>query len=241
MPNGFHDDPAIDAVFHRHTEHGEPRFWTAQWSVGWLVAHLDHDRGYAYDGDWRVMEPHVARWRRARDPKLEDAVAVAGELVAALGEVMRSNPQSKVRADRASAFLRWGAFAIVLGGYNLYTKRAGGRFERVPHPLTEDPSLLCHLPQHPELDFTFRDTAVHGSAGLPMHRAEQCVHALADAEGWIATTVPLHESAGWEALASAELDSIPSNGHLLSAMRAHAVDRGTDHVLVRGRFPVAKG
>ncbi len=49
------------------------------------------------------------------------------------------------------------------------------------------------------------------------------------------------DPAAMQALASAELDSIPSNGHLLSAMRAHAVDRGTDHVLVRGRFPVAKG
>lgn len=239
MPNGHIHDPGVDAIFHRHTEHGLPRFWTEHWSEGWLVAHLDHHRGYAYEGDWRVMEPHVDRWRGVRAPTLAEVAAVAAELVAALEEVMRSNPRSRVRADRASAFLRLGSFAIQLGGYHLYTHRAGGRFERVPHPLTEDPILLGHLARDPELDASFRHTAVVAGGGLPMHRPEQCVHALGDADAWIATTVPLHEAAGWEALASAEIDSIASDGHLLSAMRAHAVEKGTEHVLVRGRCPPA--
>jgi hypothetical protein len=122
MPNGFHSDATIDLLVHRHTEHGQPGFWTYKHDRGVIAAHLEHHRGYAYDGDWGVAKlgPCV-RARRPRPTRVE-AAAVAAEVVEKLKAVMASNPRSVVAPTEASAFLFFDGWGVLFGDYHLYVR-----------------------------------------------------------------------------------------------------------------------
>lgn len=236
MPNGYHDDPSIDLIVHRHTEHGQPRFRTLQGSGGVVSVHMEHDRGYAYEPRWDAVElAPLVRSRRER-PTRAEVDALAADLVAKVTALLSSEPDSRVHATRGSAFLAVDGFCVALGGYHVYTRSAGRRFERVEPPRGRlDDALAQLLEAHPEQSHLAHDTHVAVERGLLMHEPDACVIDLDPVVEWIASTAPLHEHPLWEEIARVPLDSVDSCGHLLVALRKDAVKRGTDHLVIRGR------
>jgi hypothetical protein len=105
VPNGFHNDPSIDQIYHRHTEHGQPRFQTKRHNHGFVTVHLHHHGGYAYTPQWDALDlyPFVAT-RKGR-PTRAEMDELAAELVSKLVAWQSSNPDSKVSANWASGLV----------------------------------------------------------------------------------------------------------------------------------------
>lgn len=241
MPNGFHNDGAIDVLIHRHTEHGQPHFLTEKGTGGVLSVHLEHHRGYAYDPDWSSVDLRRLVWSRGKSPPGAEMDAVAAELVEKVTALMASNPKSTVSASRASAFLSLYDGCVLLGDYHLYTRSEDRPFERVPHPMSRHEEMVQLVTQLPDLDYVARHTHVIPGRGLPYHKPGECVHDLESVDEWIATTAPLHELPRWPEIARAPLDSVESTGNIVLATREHAVDRGTDHIVIVRRRPSRRG
>lgn len=238
MPNGFHNDATIDILIHRHTEHGEPRFRTHKGSEKSLVSvHLEHDRGYAYAPDWSKVDLQRLVWSRGKRPSREEMDAVAADLVAKVTAVMSSNPKSVVNASTASAFLFLYDWCVVLGSYHLYARSGDDPFARIEPPVSRDEVMVKLVAQAPELAYLAQHTWVNVVVGLSHHQPGECVHDLHGADEWIATTVPLHEHPRWPQIAGTPLDSVESTGNIVLATREHAVDRGTDHIVILRRRP----
>lgn len=237
MPNGSHNDPAIDLIVHRHTEHGHHDLHAQPGSGGWISAHVEHDRGYAYAPLWETLD--LARFVRRRRPRPTRAEMeeLAAELVAGLVSLQASNPRSVVRPDRASALLLLQEWCVVLGGYHVYMRGRGKPLERVEPPIGsrcgEDMQRMIALA--PELHYLARDSHVHAGVGLLHHAPDQCVYDLAAVDELLASTVPLHERPEWSEISRAPLDSVESVGRVLVAVRDEAVEHGSDHAVVRWR------
>ena len=237
MPNGFHNDPSIDLIFHRHTEHGHYRFHTYRGTYGFISVHVDHDRGYAYDPLWDTLDlaPFV-RGKRNR-PTRADMDALAADLVAKLVALQSSNPRSVVHANRASALLLLQGWCVMFGGYFTYLRKGGQPFEQVVPPVgsRSDAEIRRLIQTEPSLHYLARDTHVTFTSGLMFHAPSECVYDLERVDDLLASTAPLHEHPEWDEIARAPLDSIESTGRVVLAMRNEAVAHGSDHVVIRSR------
>lgn len=239
MPNGFHNDPAIDLIFHRHTEHGHYQFHTHRSAAGLVSVHLEHDRGYAYEPRWDSLD--LGPWVRGRRPRPTRAQMeeLTADLVHRLVALQASNPRSRVRADRASALLLLDGWCILLGGYHTYLRRPGQPLTRVVPPVGSrcDDTMRQTIAAAPQFEDIARDTHVMADQGLMFHGPGECVYDLAGFDELLATTVPLHDRPEWPDIAGAPLDSLDSTGRLVLAMRAEAIAHGSDHLAVRWRAP----
>lgn len=200
-----------------------------------LSVHLWHDRGYAYTPDWSKVELRPLAWSRGKRPSREAMEAIAGELVEKVTAVMASNPKSRVHAQWGSAFLALHDWCVLLGDYHLYVRSGDRPFQRIEHPASRDEEMLKMVAMVPALADNLYRTHVVVGRGLPHHAPGDCVHDLAGADAWIATTVPLHELPQWERIARAPVDSVESTGNIVLATRQHAVERGTDHIVILRR------
>jgi hypothetical protein len=237
MPNGFHNDPSLDLIFHRHAEHGHYKFHTHRTTYGFISVHVEHHGGYAYDPLWDTLDlsPFV-RTRRHR-PTRADMDELAADLISKLVLLQSSNPRSTVRADRASALLLLEGWYVLLGRYFTYVRTGGEPFEQVVPPVGSrcDESLRKAIETKPELHYLARDTSVMCTSGLMFHAPGECVYDLEAVDELLASTVPLHEHPEWSEIARAPIDSLESTGRVVMAMRNEAVAHGSDHVVIRFR------
>lgn len=237
MPNGFHNDPSIDLIYHRHTEHGHYRFHTYRSTSGLISVHVEHHGGYAYNPLWDTLDlaPFV-RGKRLR-PTRADMDELAADLVSKLVVVQSSNPDSVVHADRASALLLLQGWCILLGGYFTYVRADGEPFEQVVPPMGSrcDENLRKFIESEPTHHYLARDTHVTCMSGLMSHAPSECVYDLEAVDELLASTVPLHEHPEWIEIARAPIDSVESTGRVVVAMRNEGVSHGSDHVVIRSR------
>jgi hypothetical protein len=230
-------DAAIDAIFHRHTEHGQPRFHTRRHGGSFASVHLEHHGGFAYAAVWETFDLYPFVQSRRPRPTREEVSAIAGELVERLVALQSSNPASKVHAHSASALVLLDEWCILMGDYYVYTRTGGAGFEPIVPPIgsrTPD-DVLQAMSTHPTLESVARNTVVHPTGGLPFHDASQCIHDLHGVDELIASTLRLHETAEWSEIARLPLDTVESTGRVVTAMRNDGVARGTDHIVVRWR------
>lgn len=237
MPNGFHNDPSLDLIIHRHTEHGHFRFHTYRGTYGFASVHVEHHGGYAYEPRWETLDlaPFV-RTRRTR-PTRAEMEALTADLVAQLMAVQSSNPSSRVNADRAAAFLLLEGWCVLLGRYHTYTRTDGGLFEQVVPTVGSrcDEETRKHFAVHPGLEYAFRDTSVLPQTGLICHTPSECVYDFSAVDELLASTAPLHEHREWSEIARLPIDSIESTGRVVVALRDDGVEHGHDHLLIRWR------
>jgi hypothetical protein len=171
MPNGFHDDPSIDLIVHRHTEHGHYHFQTHRSAAGLISVHLEHDRGYAYAPRWDTLDlARFVRGRRSR-PTRAEMDELTADLVAQLVSLQSSNPGSSCRPDRASALLLLAGWCVLLGGYHTYLRTRGAPLERVVPPIGSrcDEALRQAIAAEPSYHYLARVTHVHAVVGLVLN------------------------------------------------------------------------
>lgn len=239
MPNGFHNDPSMDQIYHRHTEHGQPHFRTKRHNYGFVSVHLYHHGGYAYAPQWDTLDlyPFVAtRRQRPTRTEMED---LAAELATKLVALQSSNPDSNIRPHGASGLVLLHNWCIVFGDYYVYTRSSSAPFVRIEPPIGSRTDEKMHeaIKMHPELEHAARDTTVHATGGLMFHTPSECVYDLETRDELLASTCPLHEQSGWSQISSLPVDSLESTGRVVLAMRDHATQHGTDHVVIRWRHP----
>jgi two-component system, cell cycle response regulator len=239
MPNGFHNDPSIDQIYHRHTEHGHPRFQTRRHNHGFVSVHLEHHGGYVYEPHWDTLDLYPFVATRGHRPTRAEMGELAAELVEKLVALQSSNPNSKVNADRASGLVLLYNWCIVFGKYYVYTRTGSGSFELIVPPIgsrtKEDMRELFKT--RPDFKHVARDTHVCANVGLQFHTPGECVYDLDAIDELMASTAPLHNYPEWIEMARSPMDSMESTGRLLTVLRNDAVERGTDHAVIRWRHP----
>ncbi len=239
MPNGFHNDPSIDQIYHRHTEHGQPRFKTKRHNHGFVSVHLYHHGGYAYAPQWDTLDLYPFVETQRQRPNRAEIDELAAKLVDKLVAWQSSNPDSIVHAHWASGLVLYYNWCIVFGDYHVYTRTGDEPFVRIEPPLgSRTPTdMLEGFKIRPNFEHVAHDTSVRPTSGLLFHTPGECVYDLESMDELLASTAPLHKHPGWSSISSLPVDSIESTGQVVLPMQEDAIAHGTDHVAIRWRNP----